>query len=109
MRPLIEPLLLPAHNPTARQTWTWLAASNWNGVAGYDVFERHIHFPVDWVLLRDAMRTLMRAAQLIRPHGLKHRMAPPEDFLRAMNRLSIQMTFARRQADTQKPRKGCCA
>jgi hypothetical protein len=64
-----------------------------------------IHFPVDWVLLRDATRTLMRAVQLIRRHGLKHRMDPPEQFLRHMNQLSIQMTHARRKADSQKTRK----
>jgi hypothetical protein len=33
-----------------------------------------IHFPIDWVLLRDAARTLMKATTLIRTHGLKHRM-----------------------------------
>ena len=32
-----------------------------------------IHFPVDWVLLRDATRTLMQALQLIRQQGLTHR------------------------------------
>ncbi len=33
-----------------------------------------IHFPIDWVLLRDAARTLMKATVLIRKHGLKKRM-----------------------------------
>jgi len=32
-----------------------------------------IHFPVDWVLLRDAVRTLVKAILCIRRHGLKHR------------------------------------
>ena len=40
-----------------------------------------IHFPVDWVLLRDATRTLMQAVQLIRQQGLKHRMAQPASFI----------------------------
>ncbi len=31
----------------------------------------NMHFPVDWVLLRDAVRTLMKATALIRKHGLK--------------------------------------
>lgn len=65
----------------------------------------NIHFPVDWVLLGDAVRTLMKAVRLIRTHGLKQRMAPPEEFLKAMNRLSIQMTFARRATDSKKQRK----
>ena len=40
-----------------------------------------IHFPVDWVLLRDATRTLVQAIILIREHGLKHRIAHPETFI----------------------------
>ncbi len=35
-----------------------------------------MHFPVDWVLLRDAARTLVQAVILIREHGLKHRIRP---------------------------------
>jgi hypothetical protein len=41
----------------------------------------NIHYPVDWVLLRDATRTLMKALRLIREQGLKHRMEPPEVFV----------------------------
>ena len=33
----------------------------------------NIHFPVDWVLFRDAVRTLMKAILMIRSHGLRHR------------------------------------
>ena len=65
----------------------------------------HIHFPVDWVLLRDGVRTLMKATGLIRQQGLKGRMAPPEEFLRRINRLSMAMTHQRRRADGQKGRK----
>src|SRR6202521_4148589 len=38
----------------------------------------NIHFPVDWVLLRDAARTLMKATMLIRTRGLKVRMEAPD-------------------------------
>lgn len=65
----------------------------------------NIHYPVDWVLLRDATRTLMKAVQLIRDQGLKHRMEPPRSFLTRINRLCIQMTHASRQSDTQRHRK----
>jgi hypothetical protein len=65
----------------------------------------NIHYPVDWVLLRDATRTLMKAVQLIRDQGLKHRMEPPQSFLTRINRLCIQMTHASRQNDTQRHRK----
>jgi len=65
----------------------------------------HIHYPVDWVLLRDATRTLMKAVRLIRGQGLRHRMEPPEQFCKRMNRLCIQMTHNRANADRKKHRK----
>jgi hypothetical protein len=65
----------------------------------------NVHFPVDWVLLRDATRTLMKALKLIRREGLKARMEPPEEFLRRINRLSIGMTHSRRHRQAQKERK----
>lgn len=65
----------------------------------------NIHFPVDWVLLRDGVRTLMKATELIRKAGLKRRMRPPQQFLRAINRLSIEMGHGRRQPDSRRGRK----
>jgi hypothetical protein len=52
----------------------------------------NIHYPVDWVLLRDATRTLMRSVRLIRDQGLKHRMEEPEAFISRINKLCIKMT-----------------
>lgn len=66
----------------------------------------NIHYPVDWVLLRDATRTLMKATQLIRQAGLKNRMPEaPLDFLRRMNQLTMAMSAASRQADGKRARK----
>ncbi len=65
----------------------------------------NIHFPTDWVLLRDGVRTLMKAVKLIRREGLRHRMEEPEVFLREINRLSIEMTQSRRAPDSVKRRK----
>jgi hypothetical protein len=65
----------------------------------------HIHFPVDWVLLRDATRTLMKAVRLIREQGLKHRMEEPEEFMRRMNRLCLEMVHTRAKADSRRQRK----
>ena len=65
----------------------------------------NIHFPVDWVLLRDGVRTLMKATTLIRAQGLKGRMPPPQEFLRRINRLSIEMTHQRRTVDGRRGRK----
>jgi hypothetical protein len=65
----------------------------------------NIHFPVDWVLLPDATRTLMKAVALIRKHGLRHRMQQPAQFIKAMNRLCIEMTHAGRRSDSATGRK----
>jgi hypothetical protein len=66
----------------------------------------NIHFPTDWVLLRDAARTLVKAIRLIRKHGLKHRMPKPEELIREMNRLSIEMTQTpRKKKDSKRERK----
>lgn len=56
--------------------------------------EVDIHYPVDWVLLRDAVRTLIQAVVVLREHGLKHRMPEPASFQRQMNRLCIRMTHS---------------
>lgn len=65
----------------------------------------NIHFPTDWVLLRDAVRTLMKATVLIRREGLRQRMEPPEAFLARMNKLSMEMSQAARRAGSKKARK----
>lgn len=65
----------------------------------------NIHYPIDWVLLRDATRTLMKSMTLIRAQGLKHRMEAPESFLRRINTLCIQMTHAWNRQDPQAGRR----
>ena len=59
----------------------------------------NIHYPVDWVLLRDATRTLMASVRLIRNQGLKHRMEEPETFIRRINGLCIKMTHVWNRTD----------
>ncbi len=65
----------------------------------------NIHFPVDWVLLRDATRTLVGAIVQIRKQGLRHRIGPPEKFINEMNKLCIEMTHTRKRKDGKKSRK----
>ena len=65
----------------------------------------HIHYPVDWVLLRDATRSLIAAIVTIRRQGLKHRMPEPHDFITRINKHCIQMTHSRRRKDGRKYRK----
>ena len=67
--------------------------------------EPNIHFPVDWVLLRDGTRTLIKAMLLIRRHGLKQRMPAPETFMRSINRQCIAMAQTARRPDARKKRK----
>lgn len=67
--------------------------------------KNNIHYPVDWVLLRDATRTLVKAMNLVRSHGLKHRMVNPNEFLRRMNCLCIEMTHVRKKKGAKKLRK----
>ena len=64
-----------------------------------------IHHPVDWLLLRDIVITLMKAVKLIRKVGLKNRMDDPQAFITAMNRLSIRITHTRRRKGGKKARK----
>jgi len=65
-----------------------------------------IHFPVDWVILRDVTRTLMKATLVIRQHGLKNRMPQePLAFLSTMNTLCMKMTAKFHAKDGKKQRK----
>jgi len=67
----------------------------------------NIHYPVDWVLLRDATGTLMQAVSLIRQQELKHRIKAPELFVKRMNRLCMEMSFANRKFEqgAQRPKR----
>ena len=68
--------------------------------------QANIHYPVDWLLLRDATRTTMKACDLIRNAGLRHRMpCEPKVFISKINSLSIQMAQCRRKKDSRKLRK----
>jgi hypothetical protein len=67
--------------------------------------ETNIHFPVDWVLLRDAVRTMIKSMLCIRRHGLKHRIKDPSKFLSKMNTLCMTMSLGTRTADAKKRRK----
>jgi hypothetical protein len=67
-----------------------------------------IHYPTDWVLLRDATRTIMKAITVIRSHGLMHRMPAPEKFIATMNAKTMAMSGASRRGrggDKKRDRK----
>ncbi len=66
----------------------------------------NIHHPVDWLLLRDSTRTLMKATARIRKSGLCRRMpAKPEAINSRMKNLCMEMTFAKRRKESKKLRK----
>ncbi len=68
--------------------------------------ETNIHYPTDWVLLRDVSRTLLKAIRLIRRAGTGHRMPEgPERLAGHMNRLCVALTRTRRRVDGKRRRK----
>jgi len=67
--------------------------------------ESNIHFPVDWLLLRDIIKSLMKSVILIRGKGLKNRMNTPQQFIKTINQLCIKMTHTRRKVKGKKMRK----
>ena len=64
-----------------------------------------IHYPVDWLLFRDAVRTLSASIILIRKQGIKHRMPDPLSLEKKMNCLTIEMTQCSRNRKGKKVRK----
>ena len=68
--------------------------------------QANIHFPVDWVLIRDAIRTMMLAVERIRDLGLNGRMPQsPQEYIKEINKLSIEMTHTHRVKGGAKQRK----
>jgi Transposase DDE domain len=59
--------------------------------------ELNIHFPTDWVLLRDACRSMLETIMTIRRHGLTHRMPDPKTLLSRANKLAMKMSQAARR------------
>ena len=104
MRPLLDGLLVAGMN-RSKELDLEKAVDLEDFFLDTTCLKANVHLPVDWVLLRDGTRTLMKAVQLIREEGLKGRMQPPEEFLRQSNRLCIEMTHTRRKPDTRKARK----
>lgn len=67
--------------------------------------EADIHYPADWLLMRDATRGVIASITTIRKHGLIHRMPSPSSFTRKMNGLCIGMTAAFRESGSNRQRK----
>jgi hypothetical protein len=65
-----------------------------------------VHYPVDWLLLRDMVRTLTLAIAQARKYGVCSRLPKePQAYRTAMNKLCIEMTHARRTKDAVQKRK----
>ncbi len=67
--------------------------------------EANIHFPVDWLLMRDAVRTLVKSILTIRRHGMLHRIQNPSGFMTQINKCCMDMSSSRRKKDSRKERK----
>lgn len=104
---LIHDLNIAVSDPLGAQTLLYKeTALNFDKIfADSTCVKSNIHFPVDWLLLRDAARTLIKAIELIRSQGLKHRIGDPQKFLRGMNKLCIEMTHSRKKKGAKKTRK----
>jgi len=50
-----------------------------------------MHFPVDWILLKDCAWTVVKAISLARKHGMRHRIKPPEKFLSELNAICMSI------------------
>ncbi len=64
-----------------------------------------IHHPVDWLLFRDAVKTIMNSIKLIRFQGICNRMKEPDSFVSKVNKLTIEMTQASRNRNGKKQQK----
>lgn len=65
-----------------------------------------IHYPNDWALLRDGVRSIMQTIMVIRSHGLLHRLPNAEKLTSTMNALAIAMgTASRRGRGSDKKRE----
>ena len=76
----------------------------------FDTFclKTNIHYPTDWILLRDASRTLMLGVMKIRKENICNRMANDcQSFVTDMNKLCIEMTHSARREGGRKLRKKC--
>lgn len=65
-----------------------------------------MRYPVDWLLIRDGCRTMLKAMKLIRNAEIKCRMPELSGFTTKMNGLCIKMAGANRTNDAGKKRKG---
>ena len=110
MRKVIDTLLAAASDGKAEGERSLELASSLDLEAYFldtTCVKLHIHFPVDWVLLRDAARTLMKATILIRKRSLKVRMEEPEEFLKRMNQLCMKMSGMHRRSPARSS-MACC-
>ena len=69
--------------------------------------ELDIHHPIDWVLLKDAVISIMKSVKTIRRHGLKHRIGPPDGFMKQVNKISMAISMSKsvRRQESKKQRK----
>jgi hypothetical protein len=64
-----------------------------------------MRYPVDWLLIRDGCRTMLKAMKLIRKSGVKCRMPKLSGFMAQVNGFCIEMAAASRTNDAGKKRK----
>lgn len=64
-----------------------------------------IHYPTDWVLLRDLTRSIVQRIKVVRSYGIRCRIRTPASFMSEMNAMCIAMSAASRRGGGKKERK----
>lgn len=64
-----------------------------------------IHFPVDWVLLKDCAYTILQAILVIRKHGLHYRIKSPKQLMSELNAFCMSMSSATKKRGNAKKTK----
>ena len=68
--------------------------------------EANIHYPTDWVCLKDYCHSVLKSIEVIRKHGILNRIPKDiKDFKVQVNHLCIEMTHARRVKGSKQKRK----
>jgi len=71
--------------------------------------EANVQYPVDWVLLKDCARTLLKAVELIRSMGLRRRMPrTPAELARDMNKICIELSITHRKKTERRLARSFC-
>jgi hypothetical protein len=65
----------------------------------------NVYHPIDWILLKDAIKTIVKSIKCLRNHGLKNRISQPDGFVKQENRIVMNMTLSRSHRRNESKKK----